>query len=160
MRTPLFLAVLALSGCQQAPILPTLTPYRMDIQQGNFVTQDMMAKLKPGMTRSQVRFLLGTPLVVDPFRTDRWDYFYVLSQRGQTVEQRRIVVIFRDDKLARIEGDVVPAGGQKTEGGVSVERPAPSAAPPAPGTPAPAAEPQSLRQFRGDVYVQSTAGGR
>lgn len=90
-----------LSGC---------VAYKMDVQQGNVVTQGMLAKLKPGMTRNQVRFALGTPLLVDPFRADRWDYVYLLLKRGDVAEQRRIVVIFKDEKLERIEGDVVPAG--------------------------------------------------
>jgi outer membrane protein assembly factor BamE len=90
-------------------MLPGLSPYKIDIQQGNVVTQDMVAKLKPGMTRSQVRFALGTPLVVDPFHPERWDYVYVLQKKGKTVEQRRIIVVFKDDLLTHIEGDVVPA---------------------------------------------------
>ena len=89
--------------------MPALTPYKMDIQQGNVVTQEMVAKLKPGMTPSQVRFILGTPLVVDAFHKDRWDYVYRFSKRGTLQEHRRIVIVFQDDKLARIEGDVVPA---------------------------------------------------
>ena len=92
------------STCHAAPY-----PYKMDIQQGNVVTQDMIAKLQPGMTRSQVRFALGTPLVVDPFRNDRWDYVYRYMKAGELTEQRRLTVIFKDDKLVRIEGDVVPA---------------------------------------------------
>jgi outer membrane protein assembly factor BamE len=105
----LFLLLLFAGGCQQVPMLPGLTPHEVDIQQGNVVTQDMVAKLKPGMSRSQVRFALGTPLVVDPFHSDRWDYVYVLQKKGKVVEQRRIVVVFKEDKLAHIEGDVVPA---------------------------------------------------
>jgi outer membrane protein assembly factor BamE len=69
----------------------------------------MVAKLKPGMSRSQVRFALGTPLVTDPFHPDRWDYVYVMQKKGKVVEQRRIIVVFKDDKLTHIEGDVVPA---------------------------------------------------
>ncbi|HXF65751.1 MAG TPA: outer membrane protein assembly factor BamE, partial [Burkholderiales bacterium] len=65
------------------PTLPTLAPYKMDIQQGNVVTQEMISKLRPGMTRSQVRFALGTPLVVDPFRTNRWDYVYLYEKAGR-----------------------------------------------------------------------------
>ena len=65
-------ATLLLQGCGNIPILPFLKPYKIDIQQGNYVTQDMIAKLQPGMSRSQVRFALGTPLIVDPFRTDDW----------------------------------------------------------------------------------------
>ena len=119
-------------------MLPTLAPYKMDVQQGNVVTQDMVSKLKPGMTRSQVRFALGTPLVVDPFRTDRWDYVYLYEKGGTVKEHRHIAAIFQDDKLVRIEGDVVPASpGGATEGGVKIDKPA--ATPPKPETTAPAA---------------------
>lgn len=90
-------------------MLPGVTPYRIDVQQGNYVTQDMVAKLKSGMTRAQVRFVLGTPLVVDPFRNDRWDYIYLYNKGGRVVEQRHMSVYFKDDKLLRIDGDVVPA---------------------------------------------------
>lgn len=100
-------SMLLLQGCGNIPILPGLTPYKIDIQQGNYVTQDMLAKLQPGMTRSQVRFALGTPLIVDPFRTDRWDYAYTLHKRGELTEQRLVTVIFRGETLDRIEGDVV-----------------------------------------------------
>ena len=100
----ILLVALLVAGCN------ILTPYKMDIQQGNVVTQDMLARVEPGMTRSQVRFALGTPLVVDPFRADRWDYVYLHMKQGAVTEQRRIVVVFKDDKLARIEGDVAPAG--------------------------------------------------
>ena len=103
------LVVLALAGCKQAPELPAvIAPYRIDIQQGNVVTQQMVAKLKAGMTRAQVRFALGSPLVVDPFRTDRWDYVYSYQKQGKDTEHRHITVIFDEEKLVRIEGDVVP----------------------------------------------------
>jgi outer membrane protein assembly factor BamE len=81
----------------------------MDVQQGNAVTQEMVSKLQPGMTRSQVRFALGTPLIVDPFRTDRWDYVYLYQKAGKQIEQRQLAVYFKDDRLVRIEGDVVPS---------------------------------------------------
>jgi outer membrane protein assembly factor BamE len=101
-----------LGGCSRVPLLPGLTPHRMDIQQGNYVTQDMVAKLKPGMSKAQVRFALGTPLVVDPFHAERWDYIYVLQKRGKVVEQRRLIVIFENEKLLRLEGDVTPSSAQ------------------------------------------------
>ena len=91
------------------PAVPGFSPYKIDIQQGNYITQDMVDKLKPGMTKSQVRFALGTPLVTDPFHNDRWDYIYVFQKRGVVTEQRRIVVVFSEDKLLRIDGDVKPA---------------------------------------------------
>ena len=108
-RASLLLALL-IAGCTYVPLL---TPYKIDIQQGNLVTQEMVSRLQPGMTRAQVRFTLGTPLVVDPFRDDRWDYVYVYTKHGAVTEQRRIKVFFKDDKLARIEGDVVAAGTAK-----------------------------------------------
>ena len=98
------------------PVLPGLTPHKVDIQQGNYVTQEMVSKLKPGMSKSQVRFALGTPLVVDPFHADRWDYVYVQQKRGRTVEQRHIAVIFKDEKLLRIDGDVAPASSSAAAG--------------------------------------------
>jgi len=99
---------LLLAACQQVPMLPGLKPYRMNIQQGNVVTQDMVAKLKPGMTRQQVRFVMGTPPIADTFHQDRWDYVYYLNKGGKVVEHRRIVLLFDGDTLKRIEGDVVP----------------------------------------------------
>ncbi|MGH8663437.1 MAG: outer membrane protein assembly factor BamE, partial [Burkholderiales bacterium] len=81
---------------------------RMDIQQGNVVTQEMVAKLKPGMTRQQVRFVMGTPPIADAFHQNRWDYVYYLNQGGQVVAHRRLVLLFDGDTLKRIEGDVVP----------------------------------------------------
>jgi outer membrane protein assembly factor BamE len=124
------LMVLALAGCKQVPELPAvISPYRIDIQQGNVVSQAMVAKLKAGMTRAQVRFALGSPLIVDPFRTDRWDYVYMYQKQGQEAQRRRITIIFEEDRLLRIEGDVVA-----TDSTQEPEKPAatPHAAPPVP----------------------------
>ncbi len=126
---PILLAFVLLAGCAMPtiPVLPALTPYKMDIQQGNVVTQEMIAKLQPGMTRSQVRFALGTPLVADLFHADRWDYIFLYQKAGVVIEQRRIVVIFKDDKLVRIEGDVVPASsGSAAQGGAGTDKPKPA----------------------------------
>jgi outer membrane protein assembly factor BamE len=86
-----------------------LAPYRMDIQQGNFVSQEMVSQLRSGMTKEQVRFLLGTPLVTDIFHADRWDYVYLLDRPGRPPQRRRLVVFFEEGKLARVDGDVVAA---------------------------------------------------
>lgn len=80
----------------------------MDISQGNVLTSEMLAKLKPGMTPGQVKYLLGTPLLVDPFHAHRWDYVYRYSKAGKLVESRRVTVVFENDKLKGIEGDIVP----------------------------------------------------
>lgn len=97
-----------LTACSSVK-LGGIGPHRIDVQQGNALDQESVAKLKPGLSRSQVRFLLGTPLLVDPFRNNRWDYVYTFSKRGKLVEQKRITLFFEDDILQRIEGDV-PAG--------------------------------------------------
>lgn len=135
---PAMFAVLPLQGCGNIPILPFLKPYKIDIQQGNYVTQEMVAKLQPGMTRSQVRFALGTPLIVDPFRSDRWDYAYTFAKSGVLTEQRTVTVIFRGDVLDHIEGDVA-AGANISQPQAKEAAPVP-AAPAAPAVPAAAAE--------------------
>lgn len=99
-----------LSGCS---VLPQFTPYRIEIQQGNFITQEMVTQLKPGMTKDQVRFILGTPLIVDPFHVERWDYVFSRTpEKSGRYEQRRVTVYFDDGKLQRIDGDVVPSAVQ------------------------------------------------
>jgi len=92
--------------------LPGLKPYRINVQQGNALTQEMVAKLRPGMTRSQVRFVLGTPVVQDVFHANRWDYVYMFTEGHKDTRSRRLTVIFEGDTLLRLEGDVVgrPAG--------------------------------------------------
>ena len=108
---PLVLALL-LGACA----LPDfMTPYRIDIQQGNYITQEMVSQLKPGMSKDQVRFVLGTPLLTNIFHAERWDYVYSFDRRGQPREQRRVAVFFQDGKLARLDGDVVPAGAKGAE---------------------------------------------
>jgi outer membrane protein assembly factor BamE len=87
-----------------------LSPHRIEIQQGNYVTQEMVAQLKPGMSRDQVRFVLGTPLVSDIFHADRWEYVFSRQRmNSREVEHRRITVFFEEDRLQRVDGDVVAA---------------------------------------------------
>jgi outer membrane protein assembly factor BamE len=101
------------AGCKsvEVPKVPGITPYRMVIQQGNFVSDEMVAQLKPGMTREQVRFVLGTPLVTDIFHADRWDYVFYRELPNGKREQRNLTVVFEDGKLARVIGDLLPAPG-------------------------------------------------
>lgn len=95
----------ALAACA---ISQHLSPYRIEIQQGNYVTQEMAAKLKLGMTRDQVRFVLGTPLLSDVFHADRWDYVFTRQPANSlAVESRHMALFFEDGKLKRIEGDIV-----------------------------------------------------
>jgi len=90
--------------------LPSIKPYKMDIQQGNVVTSKMMMQLRPGMTKSQVRFVMGTPLIADSFHADRWDYLYRMVKGGKIIEQRHVILDFENDQLKRVRGDVIPAG--------------------------------------------------
>lgn len=104
------LVVLAVAGCGS---INPLKPYRMEIQQGNHLSQEKVAQLKRGMTKDQVRFLLGSPMLTDIFHADRWDYVYRLRPKNSTdVEERRLTLVFEANQLARVEGDVVPAGGE------------------------------------------------
>jgi len=106
------LAALLVAGCG-VPRIPGITPYKPEIQQGNYLSQDLIAQVKPGMTREQVRFLLGTPLLVDIFHNDRWDYVYWREATNGSREQRKVALFFADNKLTRMEGDVVsPAAGR------------------------------------------------
>ncbi|MCR4300909.1 MAG: outer membrane protein assembly factor BamE [Sulfuricaulis sp.] len=90
---------MALSGC--------LSVYKAEVQQGNVVTQEMIDKLKPGMTRNQVRFVLGTPLVTDTFHPDRWDYYYYLRPSNEkTVQTRRLTVFFENDSLLSVKNEM------------------------------------------------------
>jgi outer membrane protein assembly factor BamE len=102
---PVLATVLVVAACGSL----RLSPYRIDVRQGNMVTQDMVAKLKPGMTRDQVRFVLGTPLIADIFHADRWDYVYRFQPGRGDLQERKFTVFFADGKLARVAGDVAPA---------------------------------------------------
>ena len=82
--------------------------YRIDIQQGSIIDNEMLSRLKPGMDKNQVHFIMGTAPLVDPFHTNRWDYVYTYSKGGRQREQRHITLHFEDDKLAYVDGDVVP----------------------------------------------------
>jgi len=107
------LATLAASGCATVdtymPTLRSFGVYKLDINQGNYLSQDMVDRLKVGQTKPQVRQLLGTPLLVSPFRESRWDYVYVFTRQGRVVEHRTFTAYFVDEKLARWEGDEMPA---------------------------------------------------
>ena len=95
---------LATSSCSWQ----TLGVYKLDINQGNYVTQDQVDRLKVGLSRQQVKTVLGTPLLADPFHANRWDYYYGFERQAKMLEQRRLIVYFVDDKVARWEGDEMP----------------------------------------------------
>ena len=108
------LASLGLAGCSTiGDAIPNALDnlplvYRPTIQQGNVVTQEQIDALKPGMSRSQVRFIMGTPMLVDVFHQDRWDYTYTRGVGSRIEEIRRTTLYFEGDRLARITGDLRP----------------------------------------------------
>ncbi|MES2818655.1 MAG: outer membrane protein assembly factor BamE [Pseudomonadota bacterium] len=98
-----FAGLLALAGCSFPGV------YKIDIQQGNVVTQDMIDQLRPGMTRSQVRFIMGNPLITDTFHANRWDYLYSIQPGGVKRQQERVSLVFNaNDQLAGLAGDFMP----------------------------------------------------
>lgn len=105
---PLLLLFILVSGCAKNVDGSLKIPlvHRVDIQQGNVIDQEMINKLEPGMDKDKVKFIMGTPLVQDPFHSDRWDYIYSMEPGGGEREQRRITLYFRNDKLAYIDGDI------------------------------------------------------
>ena len=113
--TVILLAVLCAS-C--GTVLPTVKPYKLDVQQGNVVTSKMLLQLRPGMSKSQVRFIMGTPLIQDSFHGNRWDYVYQMREKGKIIEQRRVILDFEGEALKAVRGDVIPKGSEpKTEEG-------------------------------------------
>jgi outer membrane protein assembly factor BamE len=106
------------SGCgirqiaSDGSLLGLVTPYRIDIVQGNAVTREQIALIKPGMSRAQVRDILGTPLLTDPFHAERWDYLFTIRRQGAEPQRRSIVAFFDGDVLRKID---LPQGPLPTE---------------------------------------------
>ena len=99
----ILVSTLVLTACAEFPGV-----YKIDIEQGNIITQDMVDQLKPGMTKSQVRYIMGTPLILDTFHPDRWDYLYSIQRGGGKWEQEQITLLFESEKLVSITGDYAP----------------------------------------------------
>lgn len=111
---PVVLLLLAACGAAERVLpdkdsLPLV--YRVDIQQGNVITQEMLAQLKPGMEKTKVRHIMGTPPLVDTFHSDRWDYIYTFQEGSDARQMRRVSLYFEGDRLSRVEGDVRAAPG-------------------------------------------------
>ncbi|MDT3722557.1 outer membrane protein assembly factor BamE [Pseudomonas oryzihabitans] len=120
------LSLAMLAGCS----LPGV--YKIDIQQGNVVTQDMIDQLRPGMTRQQVRFIMGSPLIQDTFHPNRWDYLYSLQAAGGQRKQERVSLVFNgSNQLSGLSGDFMPGTSREqqimgTDSGTSVDSTAPA----------------------------------
>lgn len=108
MRLPLIAVSVLLVSCSDfSRYTPTFTPHKIEIRQGNLITQDMREKIRLGMSKTQVKAALGSPLVNDIYHADRWDYLYRLSQQGKQVESQRLTLYFENGLLARID-DATP----------------------------------------------------
>ena len=107
-------AVILLAGCGSMDgagrrITTALTPYKVEVVQGNFISREQVEALQKGMAREQVRQVLGTPLVTSLFHGDRWDYVFTLRRQGLPAQQRRLTVHFSGDTFDRVEGDTMPS---------------------------------------------------
>lgn len=104
----LALVAAGLAGCQSLQssdnFLGVVTPYRIEVVQGNVITSEQIAFAKPGLTRAQVRDVLGSPLLTDPFHADRWDYVFTIRRQGAEPQLRRVVARFKADLLDSVEG--------------------------------------------------------
>ena len=103
----MLLGTLALGGCQSLrssdDFLGVITPYKVEVVQGNVVTKEQAAAIQPGMSRAQVRDTLGSPLLTDPFHGDRWDYVFTIRRQGTEPQLRRVVVLFTGETLKSID---------------------------------------------------------
>lgn len=105
------LATAALAGCgsfQSFNMVNVFRPYRVEIVQGNVVTKERAERVEPGMSRAQVRDILGTPLLTDVFHADRWDYTFMLNRQGKPTQLRVVVAHFEGDRLTRLEAPDLP----------------------------------------------------
>ncbi len=110
MRSIFILLMLVISGCSSYSF-PGV--HKITIQQGNVITQTMVDKLKPGMTKSQVRFVLGSAIVDDSLNRERWDYIYSIQLGGLTPISKYMSLYFVDDRLSHFEGDYLPTDQQR-----------------------------------------------
>lgn len=103
------LALMTGAGCSVPAQVAGVKPYRMEIQQGNFISQEMIGQLKQGMSKEQVRYVLGTPLLTDIFHADRWDYVFYRDMPDGKRDQRKVTIFFEAGVLVRVGGDVATA---------------------------------------------------
>ncbi len=152
MRIELVLLSALLASCSYLSS-PVLSPYKMDIRQGNYITPEMREKLRLGMSKQQVRYVLGTPMVSDVFHGNRWDYIYRLEQRGEVVEKQRLTLYFEGDKLARMDDGVAPAQAAPAV----IQQAAVPAAPVAEVPPPPVAKAEPAEEVLRSVQAWSAA---
>ena len=114
LRSATALAALGITGAgcssiQADRVFGAITPYRVDVLQGNVVTKELAANIKPGMTREQVRDVLGSPLLTSAFHADRWDYVFTMRRQGSEPQRRSVVAYFKDNVLERLDAPELPS---------------------------------------------------
>ncbi len=128
-RAVVLAAVLGLSACgsfrasSPESLFGLIEPYKVDVVQGNVVTQELMALIQPGLGRMQVRDILGTPLLADPFHADRWDYVFAIRRQGVPDQQRRVSIFFKNDAVERFDTQSLPT---EREFVAAIDKPLPS----------------------------------
>jgi outer membrane protein assembly factor BamE len=161
----LLVSAVFLSGCQTAISLadqtasavkpyikPLVTPYKIDVVQGNVVTREQLATLQVGMSRAQVSGALGTSLLVNVFHADRWDYVFSFKRKGGAMESRRVTLWFEADKVARIEADELPSEAEFVAGLKGVREPGP--------LPVLEATPEQLQRFPAPARASAASAPR
>jgi len=103
----LIISLLLMNACSYEGGVKLPGVYRVNIQQGNVIEQGTIDRLRPGMDKNQVQFILGTPAIIDPFHTEQWEYIFTLSEKGDTRTQRHLRIHFENDRLAYIDGNVI-----------------------------------------------------
>lgn len=117
-KLSVLIACLTIAACTSTTRIPFV--YRIDIHQGNIYNQDMVDQLKPGMSKRQVAFVMGTPLIEDAFHSNRWDYIYSDEPEGEDRVEKKFTAVFDGDELVGVEGDLRPNNNPSSEGNKDV----------------------------------------
>ena len=131
--------VLVLSACSYiddplSKLVANVNPYRIELIQGNVVTQEQLQVIRPGMNKNQIKEVLGTPLIVSLFHGDRWDYAFTIRRQGQTIQQRRLSVFFENDAMTHFDADPLPSEAEFAAR-IDIRRPSTAKIPPLVATP-------------------------
>jgi outer membrane protein assembly factor BamE len=135
----LCLGVMLLSACSYvddplSKLVAKINPYRIELIQGNVVTQEQLQIIRPGMSKNQIKEVLGTPLIVSLFHGDRWDYAFTIRRHGQPIQQRRLSVFFENDAMTRYDADPLPSEAEFAAR-IDIRRPSTAKIPPLQASP-------------------------
>jgi outer membrane protein assembly factor BamE len=132
-------AVLVLSACSFVDeplnrLVANINPYRIELIQGNVVTQEQIQVIRPGMSKNQIKEVLGTPLIESLFHGNRWDYAFTIRRHNEPIQQRRLAVFFENDAMTRYEADPLPTEAEFAAR-IDIRRPSTAKIPPLTATP-------------------------